>query len=390
MMSHMNTFRSGHAQIPRWGKPPGVFDTSYDVEVCRLQLLHPPCLPGRLNAYSMQTPFLPGHDLCLPGLDLWWETSGPDLRRKPPGLDTCAMQKMDEEPAYVYPCSVPCELSYGHPKSCHLPMAQDPSTLSYPSAVLCPATDTPAAILQAAPQRSRKPQLERHGNQVIWYVDASLLRSKNCRKVSPPFDVSEEVVAQLVVTARPVSQRQHGRNFKASGGKGSIELKCANRASMSFRFGLVGELQEPETNNSIVWKLPEGKDELNFQNAVDEASQQFAIVLEILPIEAVTASSAALAQEVVSELLLTSGHHAVELAPPVGSEPSSEDSQHVDAGNELRHSPCSQLSLTACTAAAAAHAPTTPSEGEKLMEERQRPNYGSMVDITNFEQQSTF
>eukprot|EP00930_Biecheleria_cincta_P095276 TRINITY_DN87254_c0_g1_i1.p1 TRINITY_DN87254_c0_g1~~TRINITY_DN87254_c0_g1_i1.p1 ORF type:complete len:359 (+),score=68.02 TRINITY_DN87254_c0_g1_i1:85-1161(+) len=150
---------------------------------------------------------------------------------------------------------------------------------------------------------------------VIWTVDAKKLRGSDKVAVSPPFQVAcAPGTFKMMLCPRTVSDRKGGASFKKAKGRGYVQVKCEaggnshtlGMASMNISVGpgradskWQSPLKEPVHHNfedcgvcSLQSKAdisaPDSadKDDWNFLAAVDDASQTFAVRLDLQSVRA--------------------------------------------------------------------------------------------------------
>lgn len=150
---------------------------------------------------------------------------------------------------------------------------------------------------------------------VIWTVDSKKLKGSDKVAVSPPFQVAcLPGTFKMMLCPRTVSDRKGGASFKKAKGRGYVQIKCEaggnsdtlGVASMNISVGpgrvdskWQSPLKDPVQHNfedcgvcSLQAKTeiaaPESadKDDWNFLAAVDEASQTFAVRLDLQSVSA--------------------------------------------------------------------------------------------------------
>jgi len=140
--------------------------------------------------------------------------------------------------------------------------------------------------------------------RVSWTVDAKKLRSSDKVAVSPSFSLPTiEGSFRMMLCPTATSDRKGGASFKKAKGRGKVHVKCeaapgdVTSSKLVLRIsvgsgwdsgrvvaqelcdgGVVHDFAE-----SGVCCLPRHHEECHFMQAVDEASQTFAIFLETCP-----------------------------------------------------------------------------------------------------------
>lgn len=135
--------------------------------------------------------------------------------------------------------------------------------------------------------------------RIHWTVDAKVLKSSDREKVSPPFEVSmggKEIQFKMCLRPTITSESRGGASFRKAKGKGTIDLRClneidpANSCYMTFRVAVgkgsdayrVSSTVRHDFSQKAICPLPESEDEWDFKTVLDEDSQTFVVVLEVV------------------------------------------------------------------------------------------------------------
>lgn len=164
----------------------------------------------------------------------------------------------------------------------------------------------PPLVIPPDPAVPRAPVLQRVMSitsqvyRIRWTVDARKLKSTDREAVSPSFDLSLGVPLQFKMVVRPkvVNEGRGGASFKKAKGKGAVELRCLAEVdpganpNVNFRIAVgngSGTSLEPARGpvrhnftERAICGLPEGQDEWDFGQHVDQETQTFMVCLEIL------------------------------------------------------------------------------------------------------------
>mmetsp|Transcript_33645 Transcript_33645/g.80110 ORF Transcript_33645/g.80110 Transcript_33645/m.80110 type:complete len:448 (+) Transcript_33645:51-1394(+) len=135
-------------------------------------------------------------------------------------------------------------------------------------------------------------------SRVRWTVDARRLKSKDREAASPTFELScgSPMEFKMVIHPRKVEDARGGASFKKAQGKGTVQLRILSRvedsasAVVTFRLAVGSSSKQSEPRGPVrhdfserpICGLPEGRDEWDFQKAVDKATQTFVVCLEVL------------------------------------------------------------------------------------------------------------
>lgn len=135
-------------------------------------------------------------------------------------------------------------------------------------------------------------------HRIRWTVDARRLKSKDREAASPTFELSCgcPMEFKMVIRPRKVEDARGGASFKKAQGKGTVQLRilsqveAASTAVVRFRIAVGSSSKHSEPRGPVrhdfserpVCGLPEGRDEWDFQKAVDKATQTFVVCLEVL------------------------------------------------------------------------------------------------------------
>ncbi|CAE7775002.1 PUS7 [Symbiodinium pilosum] len=180
-----------------------------------------------------------------------------------------------------------------------LPISPSPGPTG-PSAD-APRADPPVVPAAAAP---RAPVLQRAFSvnsrifRIHWTVDARVLKTSDREKVSPPFEVSMDgIEIQFKLCLRPLltSESRGGASFRKAKGKGTVDLRCLNEiekknsCAMTFRVAIgkgseshkVSRTMKHDFSEKPICQL-EGEEEWDFKTVVDEDTQTFVVVLEVV------------------------------------------------------------------------------------------------------------
>uniref|UniRef100_A0A7S1RX80 Uncharacterized protein n=1 Tax=Alexandrium catenella TaxID=2925 RepID=A0A7S1RX80_ALECA len=137
--------------------------------------------------------------------------------------------------------------------------------------------------------------------RVSWTVDARKLSGSERVAVSPPFELScpTPMTFKMMILPKANSDRRGGASFRKSGGRGIVQVKCEAQTSefaggfLTFRITAGRNLEDATRKparravkhnftKSLVCALQDEHEEWDFRLMVDEASQTFAVCLEVL------------------------------------------------------------------------------------------------------------
>jgi len=134
------------------------------------------------------------------------------------------------------------------------------------------------------------------GTRVYWSVDAKKFSSCDMQVVSPAFALAPSVEFKLLIKSAAQGGKRGQAGFKASLGKGSIELKCicgpdAHLPKLTFRLSLVansGKQQKRspvshDFNEETVY-FPSAQIPWDFKAAIAQ-SQEVVVCLEVAPVQ---------------------------------------------------------------------------------------------------------
>lgn len=142
-----------------------------------------------------------------------------------------------------------------------------------------------------------------HGvERVLWTVDARKLHGSDRVAVSPPFELScgAPVTFKMMIAPKLSFDGKGGASFRKARGRGVVQLKCEAQMnemmSGSLEFYIsIGSGCSPHARwepprgpvkhnftRSGICGLPRDQEEWDFNAVVDEASQTFAICLEVM------------------------------------------------------------------------------------------------------------
>uniref|UniRef100_A0A7S4QZK3 Uncharacterized protein n=1 Tax=Alexandrium monilatum TaxID=311494 RepID=A0A7S4QZK3_9DINO len=171
------------------------------------------------------------------------------------------------------------------------------------------AAAAPAAASSSAPAAPPQPQsLERGFSasgsgvyRVSWTVDARKLSGSERVAVSPPFELScpTPMTFKMMILPKANSDRRGGASFRKSGGRGIVQVKCEAQTNefsggvLTFRIAAGKNLEDAKRKpprrvvkhnftKSLVCALQDEHEEWDFRQMVDEASQTFAVCLELV------------------------------------------------------------------------------------------------------------
>jgi len=169
----------------------------------------------------------------------------------------------------------------------------------------CPDKDPVVMPAIARPPEPRAPVLQRAFSvnssifRIHWTVDARVLKSSDREKVSPPFEVSmggQEIQFKMCLRPLVTSESRGGSSFRKAKGKGTVDLRCLNEldpkisCTMAFRVAVgkgseshkVSPTVRHDFSQKAICPLPETDEEWDFKTVVDEDSQTFVLVLEVV------------------------------------------------------------------------------------------------------------
>lgn len=138
--------------------------------------------------------------------------------------------------------------------------------------------------------------------RIRWTVDARKLKTMDREAFSPIFELSfaGPVEFRLRLKPKSVHDQKGGASFKRSQGKGAVEFRCLSDVAalmnpvVTFRIG-VGSGTDPRRQQRTrgpvqhdfrtrpICGLLDGKDEWDFNRAVDKSTMTFVVVLEVFP-----------------------------------------------------------------------------------------------------------
>jgi hypothetical protein len=154
---------------------------------------------------------------------------------------------------------------------------------------------------QGEPPRAPRPKvLEHHGNKVFWRVQRKQLKTKDCKAVSPGFEIEDSRGRKLGCKMMIKPQRTHdsrgGSNFRTAKGKGSVLLCCpkcpAEDFWVTYRITVCSGLNTGEPRGSVKHNLKVNTtsclpDQVwDFNQHVNTETETFEVVLEILEVGA--------------------------------------------------------------------------------------------------------
>lgn len=176
------------------------------------------------------------------------------------------------------------------------------------TAALDIAASFPASDVPRAPVLERAFSVPSQIYRIRWTVDARKLKGTDREAVSPGFELSFRrfVTFKMVIRPKQVHDLRGGASFKKAKGKGSVELRCLEKVEaaaapiVTFRIA-VGSGQsggEPprgpvthDFSDRAICGLAETEKEWDFSKHVDQETQTFVVVLEILSGAAATAGA---------------------------------------------------------------------------------------------------
>ncbi|CAJ1454262.1 unnamed protein product [Effrenium voratum] len=190
------------------------------------------------------------------------------------------------------------------PNGIPAPPTEAPS-VELKDAPVSPVPDKEPAVLPPARVEPRAPVLQRAFSvnsaifRIHWTVDAKVLKSSDREKVSPPFEVSmggKEVQFKMCLRPTVTSESRGGASFRKAKGKGTVDLRCLNELDparscpMSFRIAVgkgsdakrISSTVRHDFSQRAICPLPDGEEEWDFKTVVDEDSQTFVVVLEVV------------------------------------------------------------------------------------------------------------
>mmetsp|Transcript_106438 Transcript_106438/g.266735 ORF Transcript_106438/g.266735 Transcript_106438/m.266735 type:complete len:389 (+) Transcript_106438:92-1258(+) len=163
-----------------------------------------------------------------------------------------------------------------------------------------PADDASLASARA-PVLERTFSVSSSAHLIRWTVDAKKLNSSDREAVSPSFglEVGKPAMFKLKIKPKKVHDLRGGASFKKAKGKGSVELLCLEDVASIVNFRVaVGSGQDPgePLGGPVTHDFSEGKTcgleaTWDFSKHVDEETQTFVVVLEILPSAATTGAT---------------------------------------------------------------------------------------------------
>uniref|UniRef100_A0A7S4QBY3 Uncharacterized protein n=2 Tax=Alexandrium monilatum TaxID=311494 RepID=A0A7S4QBY3_9DINO len=134
-------------------------------------------------------------------------------------------------------------------------------------------------------------------HRIRWTVDARRLKSKDREAASPTFELACDchMEFKMVIRPRKVEDARGGASFKKAQGKGIVQLRIlsqvdsSTRAVVTFRLAVGSAARRSEPRGPVrhdfserpICGLPEGRDEWDFQKAVDKETQTFVVCLEV-------------------------------------------------------------------------------------------------------------
>jgi len=165
-----------------------------------------------------------------------------------------------------------------------------------------PLTERPMPEFSPQPQTLLRASSPGGVLHVRWTVDARKLRGRDKIAVSPPFELdSPRGTFRLMLCPKAVSDRKGGASFQKAKGRGFVQVKCeaalgeATAGVLSLRIsvdsGRPGSAAQEPSRGPVRHDFAQSgvcchEEEWNFTQAVDEASQTFAVSVELLTQEA--------------------------------------------------------------------------------------------------------
>eukprot|EP00930_Biecheleria_cincta_P063201 TRINITY_DN48706_c0_g1_i1.p1 TRINITY_DN48706_c0_g1~~TRINITY_DN48706_c0_g1_i1.p1 ORF type:complete len:439 (+),score=32.96 TRINITY_DN48706_c0_g1_i1:91-1407(+) len=131
------------------------------------------------------------------------------------------------------------------------------------------------------------------GSMIVrWAVEARKLTANDKSIVSPTFEIGSKIPGTFRIMLHPSRLSKRGVTFKNSDGKGSISLKCdsppESESMREIRFFIGdGRSETPrgpvlhDFSESGVCSLPRDKEEWDFTKAVDRASKNLFVCVQI-------------------------------------------------------------------------------------------------------------
>eukprot|EP00929_Paragymnodinium_shiwhaense_P007579 TRINITY_DN111494_c0_g1_i1.p1 TRINITY_DN111494_c0_g1~~TRINITY_DN111494_c0_g1_i1.p1 ORF type:complete len:496 (-),score=130.09 TRINITY_DN111494_c0_g1_i1:126-1613(-) len=147
--------------------------------------------------------------------------------------------------------------------------------------------------------------------RVNWTVAARVLKSKDTKAVSPPFEVdlgdgSAALTFKIMLIPQATNEGRGGASFKKAKGRGKVTMKCESdcdlpdqATTLSFRISVgqgAGRMELPRGPISHNFKqhatagLLQEEEIWDFASAADEATTTFVVCIEFVPVMTLTSS----------------------------------------------------------------------------------------------------